>query len=155
LLIVPGNHGTDIDRYVRYCGHPFRAIITGRYPWQYYFDYPAGHANGPIHHGLPWAWPSHAHPNRLLRRDPGLRVRGNAAIDDARVNGIEWIVVSMHKNYIATFIKRNEVSTDRGRTFMTMLLDKKRGSDPPGTRARVRPKQAAGDQSASRARCCP
>jgi hypothetical protein len=31
----------------------------------------------------------------------------------------------MHKNYISTFTKRNEVSTDRGRTFMTMLLNKK------------------------------
>jgi hypothetical protein len=47
------------------------------------------------------------------------------AIDEAKASGLQWIVVGMHKNYIGTFDKRNEVSTDPGRTFMTMLLDKR------------------------------
>ncbi|MFL6289900.1 MAG: hypothetical protein ACJ759_03300, partial [Thermoanaerobaculia bacterium] len=32
---------------------------------------------------------------------------------------------AMHKNYISVMEKANEISTDPGNTFMTMLLDKK------------------------------
>jgi hypothetical protein len=124
LLIVPGNHDTDIDRYVRYCGHPFRAIVTGRYPWQYYFDYPAATPTARFIMVSPGLGRRAPIPTDYSAGTPGFAFVATA-IDDARVKGIEWIVVSMHKNYIATFIKRNEVSTDRGRTFMTMLLDKR------------------------------
>lgn len=124
LLIVPGNHDTDIGRYVRYCGNPFQTLITGTYPWQYYFDYPAATpfarfivVSPGIGNGAPVVTDYSA-------GTPGFAFVADA-IDDARRHGLRWIVVSMHKNYIATFVKRNEVSTDRGRTFMTMLLDKK------------------------------
>jgi hypothetical protein len=124
LLIVPGNHDTDIARYVRYCGSPFQAMITGTYPWQYYFDYPPATPLGrfivvspSIANGVPVVTDYSA-------GTPGFAFVANA-IDNARRSGLKWVVVSMHKNYIATFVKRNEVSTDRGRTFMTMLLDKK------------------------------
>jgi hypothetical protein len=124
LLIVPGNHDTDIGRYVQHCGSPFQAMITGAYPWQYYFDYPRATpiarfitVSAGIESGAPI-------PTDYRAGTPGFTFVANA-IDAARDNGLKWIVVSMHKNYISTFAKRNEVSTDSGRTFITMLLDKK------------------------------
>jgi hypothetical protein len=124
LLIAPGNHDTRIARYVQHCGSPFQAMLTGTYPWQYYFDYP---------HVAPLA--------RFIVVSPSISngapvvsdyAAGTAgyhfvatAIDNARKSGRKWVVVAMHKNYVATFVKRNEVSTDPGRTFMTMLFDKK------------------------------
>jgi hypothetical protein len=123
LLIVPGNHDADIDRYVRYC-HPVRGSIAGRYPWQYYFDYPPAAPTTRFIMVSPGLGRRAPIPTDYSAGTPGFAFVA-AAIDDARANGIAWIVVSMHKNYIATFVKRNEVSTDRGRTFMTMLLDRK------------------------------
>jgi hypothetical protein len=130
LLIVPGNHDTDessggdISDYLNHCRNPFQSAITGRYPWRYYFDYPT---NSPI--------------ARFIMVSPGIGgnnpTSGNysagtsnfnfvsTSIDDAREKKLKWIVVGMHKNYITTFVKRNEISTDEGRTFMAMLLDKK------------------------------
>jgi hypothetical protein len=124
LLIVPGNHDTDIGRYVRYCGHPFRDIVIGLYPWQYYFDYPPTTPTARFIMVSPGLGRRAPIPTDYSVGTPGYAFV-SGAIDDARASGIQWVVVSMHKNYIATFVKRNEVSTDRGRTFMTMLLDKK------------------------------
>jgi 3',5'-cyclic AMP phosphodiesterase CpdA len=124
LLVVPGNHDTDIGRYVRYCGNPFQAMITGTYPWQYYFDYPP---TTPLGRFIAVS-PSIANGAPVMTNyalgTPGFAFVAEA-IDSARRRGLKWVVVAMHKNYIATFVKRNEVSTDRGRTFMTMLLDKR------------------------------
>ena len=46
-------------------------------------------------------------------------------IDEARSKGIRWIFVGMHKNYISAMRKGNEISEDRRRTFMTLLLNKR------------------------------
>jgi hypothetical protein len=124
LLIVPGNHDTDVRRYVQYCGSPFQAAITGAYPWQYSFDYPQATPIArfiTVSPGLDSRAPI---PTDYRAGTPGFTFVADA-IDEARDKGLHWIVVSMHKNYIAPFAKRNEVSTDEGRTFMTMLLDKK------------------------------
>jgi hypothetical protein len=48
-----------------------------------------------------------------------------AAIDEARAKNLKWVFVGMHKHYISTLEKENEISTDKGRTFMTMLLNKR------------------------------
>jgi hypothetical protein len=99
-------------------------MITGTYPWQYYFDYPPA---------TPFARyimisPSIGNGVRVVTDyaadTPGFAFVAHA-IDNARRTGLQWMVVSMHKNDVATFVKRSEVSTDRGRTFMTMLLDKR------------------------------
>jgi hypothetical protein len=124
LLIVPGNHDADIGRYVQYCGSPFQAMITGAYPWQYYFDYPRETPIARFITVSPSIGSRAPIPTDYRAGTPGFRFVADA-IDDARMRGLKWIVVTMHKNYIATFVKRNEVSTDGGRTFMTMLLDKK------------------------------
>ncbi len=127
---MAGNHDTgesfggSIDDYIKYCGIPFKNLV-GKYGRQYYFDYPTG---------SPLA--------RFILVIPGIEgntggldtdyIAGSAgfkftagAIDDARAKGIKWIFVGMHKNYISTFTKDNEITTDAKHTFVTMLLDKR------------------------------
>jgi hypothetical protein len=130
LLIVPGNHDTDessggeISDYLKHCGNPFQSAITGIYPWRYYFDYPS---NSPIARFI-MVSPGIGGSNPISR-DYSAGTSSfhfvSKSIDDAREKKLKWIVVGMHKNYITTFVKRNEISTDQERTFMTMLLDKK------------------------------
>ena len=130
LLLIAGNHDTgeslggNIKKYIEQCGTPALGIQE-TYGRQYYFDYPAA-----------------ASFARFIMVSPGLSgdtggldtnyKEGSAgykftvkAIDDARAAGIKWIFVGMHKNYISTMEKGNEISTDSKRTFMTMLLNKR------------------------------
>lgn len=129
ILLIAGNHDTgespggSMRDYLKHCGNPFPKLIKGRYGYEYYFDYPEA---------SPLA--------RFIMLTPGLEGdtggvdtdyrAGRAgfeftekAIKEAKANGIQWIVVGMHKNYISTMVKRNEISTDAKRTFMTLLLD--------------------------------
>ena len=131
LLLLAGNHDTgeslggNIDKYLKHCGNPFDKRIVGTYTRQYYLDYPFE---------APFA--------RFILITPGIGGdtggldtdyrEGSAgfkftaaAIDEARTRGIKWIVVGMHKNYVSTMEKKNEVSVDAGQTFFTMLLNKK------------------------------
>jgi predicted phosphodiesterase len=132
VLVLAGNHDTgessggNINNYVIHCPNPLEVSIVGTYGKQYFFDYPAT---------TPFA--------RFIMIVPGVEgkhlgsVSGNydqgtdgfkfteAAIDEARAKSIKWIFVGMHKNYISTLEKENEISTDKGRTFLTMLLNKK------------------------------
>lgn len=124
LLILSGNHDTGIDRYVAFCGNPFASAIDGLYPWQYYFDYPSARPIARFIMVSPGIGRRAPIPTDYAAGTPGYAFTA-AAIDDARAKGLEWIVVGMHKNYISTFEKRNEVSVDAGRTFMTMLFDRK------------------------------
>lgn len=124
LFILPGNHDTNVDRYVRYCGNPAGARLAGLYPWQYRFDYPPAAPIARFIMVSPGLGSRAPIPTDYSAGTPGFTFVAGA-IDEARARGLKWIVVSMHKNYISTFVKRNEVSTDPGRTFMTMLLNKK------------------------------
>lgn len=130
VLLIAGNHdsgesnGGNINEYVKFCPFTLGTPI-GDYGKQYYFDYPATDplarfilvvpgVGGP-HIGLDTNYDI-GHPGYKFTAD---------AIDEARAKGIEWIFVAMHKNYISAMEKENQVSTDAGNTFMTMLLDKK------------------------------
>ncbi|HEY7499241.1 MAG TPA: metallophosphoesterase [Vicinamibacterales bacterium] len=129
LILVAGNHDTDeslggdIPEYIKYCGQPFKTV--GVYGRQFYFDYPF---DAPLVRFIMIS-PGVKGDTGML--DPDYKA-GSAgfkftagAIDDARKRGIKWIVVGMHKNYISTLKKSNEISEDAGNTFMTMLFDKR------------------------------
>lgn len=123
ILLIVGNHDTGenpgghINNYTQYC--PFTLTqMTGVYGHQYYFDYPA---QNPL--------------ARFILIRPGIYgddiISYNAgkpgynftksAIDGARNQGIPWVVVGFHKNYISMLEKNNEIGTD----LMKLLLDKK------------------------------
>lgn len=132
MLLIAGNHdsgestGGNINEYVKSCPFPLESTpMGGVYGKQYYFDYPA---NAPLARFIlvvPGIRGSHlGFDTNYDQGHPGYDFTA-AAIDDARTKGIEWIFVAMHKNYISAMEKHNEISTDAGNTFMTMLLDKK------------------------------
>lgn len=131
LLLIAGNHDTgeheggDINQYIKHCGNPFSDKTVGKYAREYYFDYPF---EDPL--------------ARFILITPGIEgdkggidtnyAAGStgfkfteSAIDAARIKGIKWIFVGMHKNYISTMKKSNEISKDAKATFFTMLLNKK------------------------------
>lgn len=124
LFLIAGNHDTgessggSIANYIQHCARPTAIPFTGTYGHQYYFDYPTAN---PI--------------ARFIQIRPGIGGTGSIsyslnsagynftqnAIDSARSQGIKWIVINMHKNYISAMEKGNEVGTD----LMTMLFNKK------------------------------
>lgn len=131
VLLIAGNHdsgeskGGNINEYVKFCPFTLDSTLVGIYGKQYYFDYPA---NAPLARFIlvvPGLGGSHLGLDTNYDKGHTGYDFTATAIDDARANGIEWIFVAMHKNYISAMEKSNEVSTDAGNTFMTMLLDKK------------------------------
>jgi hypothetical protein len=125
--LVAGNHEDDFgpDGYI--LNHaaclPDRLDSTpspyGRYATEYYFDYPA---EDPL--------------MRVIMTSPGLRVENvnyrytedsqhyqwlAGVIDEARAQGIPWVVVGMHKICLSAGSKSCEVGTD-----LTNLLIEKR-----------------------------
>jgi hypothetical protein len=126
--LIAGNHDTgespggNIDNYIRYC--PFvlpnitRPVLYGTYGKQYYFDYPQSTPLARFIMIAPGVWGSINY---------NYSVGGNGyiftenAINDARAQGIKWIIVAMHKNCISTGAKSCEVGTD----IMNLLLQKK------------------------------
>lgn len=123
IVLIVGNHdsgedgGGNINNYVNFCSYR-PTSFTGNYGHQFYFDYPA---TNPI--------------ARFIQIRPGIGGSGSisysagsagynftqSAIDGARTNGIPWVIVSMHKNYISMLEKSDEIGTD----LMKLLLDKK------------------------------
>jgi predicted phosphodiesterase len=131
LVLIAGNHDSgedpngDINRYVKFCPFPLSSSVEGKYGKQYYFDYPAGAPLARFILVVPGLHGSHLGiDTNYDSGHPGYKFTA-AAIDDARAKGIEWIFVAMHKNYISMMEKSNEISQDKGNTFMAMLLDKK------------------------------
>jgi Calcineurin-like phosphoesterase len=134
VVLIAGNHdsgenpGGNINEYVKFCPFPLATSSTGEYGKQYYFDYPPNTALARFILVVPGVTGSFL--GSQFKSDyyqvgkPGYKFTASA-IDDARAKGIEWIFVAMHKNYISTLTKPNEVSTDKDNSFMTMLLDKK------------------------------
>ena len=119
--------GGNINNYVKHCPFTFDSSFTGDYGKQYYFDYPASNSLARfilVVPGLAGSYLGKKIDTNYSSNHPGYDFTV-AAIDNARAKGIEWIFVAMHKNYISVMEKDNEVSTDPGNTFMTMLLNKK------------------------------
>ena len=93
---------------------------TGNYAKEYYFDYPS---NGPI--------------ARFIMASPQMNFRHGGlynysagspryqwlsdAIDQARANGIKWVIVANHENYISAGVKNDEIGSD----FFNLLIAKK------------------------------
>lgn len=135
VVLIAGNHDSgedgygNINQYVKFCPFPLASSWTGEYGKQYYFDYPPGKPLArfilvsPGVEGTYLGSPYNKSDYYQVGK-PGYQFTAGA-IDGARTNGIEWIFVAMHKNYISTLTKPNEVSTDKDNSFMTMLLDKK------------------------------
>jgi 3',5'-cyclic AMP phosphodiesterase CpdA len=130
VMLVAGNHDTDEDPggdiadYVQYCGTPSGVSIQGQYGLQYYFDYPPAAPLARFIMLIPGIGGNTGLDTNYKAGSQGYKFTA-AAIDDARARAITWIFVGMHKNYISTMRKTNEISTDSTRTFMTMLLNKR------------------------------
>ena len=132
ILVLSGNHdsgessGGNINKYIKACPNPLAGVaITGDYGKRFYFDYPAANPLARFIMITPGLGGSHIGlDTKYDQGREGFKFTAGA-IDDARTRGIKWIFVGMHKNYISTMEKDNEISTDNGRTFMTMLLNKK------------------------------
>ncbi len=123
VLLIVGNHDTGenpggyIDNYVQHC--PFTlGQMTGVYGHQYYFDYPADNPLARFILIRPGIYGTN--PISYNAGKPGYNFT-QSAIDGARAQGIPWVVVGFHKNYISTLEKSNEIGTD----LMKLLLDKK------------------------------
>lgn len=121
--VLAGNHDTgestggNIDLYRQFC--PFTlGTLTGDYGKQYHFDYPQQNPQARFIMIAP-----------AIRGSMGINysVSGagyaftQKAIDDARAQGIKWIVVGMHKNCISVGAKSCEVGTD----IMNLLINKR------------------------------
>lgn len=134
VLLIAGNHdsgedsGGNIKKYVEHCPFPFGNTWTGDYGKHYYFDYPATDPLARFILVVPGVEGSQLGSKFTAdyyhKGKPGYQFTADA-IDGARAKKIPWVFVAMHKNYISTLRKPNEVSTDKGNTFMTLLLDKK------------------------------
>lgn len=123
IVLETGNHdagenpGGNINNYVSYCPFPLTGLV-GTYGQQYYFDYPP---TNPIARFI-MIRPG-VGGNNIISYEAGgagLTFTQNA-IDSARAQGIKWIIVGMHKNYITIMEKDNEIGT----ALMPMLLSKK------------------------------
>jgi hypothetical protein len=130
VLVIAGNHDTaeppfvegDINAFASHCPYPLREPMVGEYGKQYYFDYPGGN---------PLARFVFLSPDILFVVDDGERYEyavgtprynwTRAAIDGARVAGIPWVIVAMHKNCIAAGDHPCEIGTD----LFNLLLDRK------------------------------
>jgi hypothetical protein len=130
LLLVAGNHDTgeslggNIRKYIEHCATPALGI-QGTYGRQYYFDFPTATPLARFIMVSPGIGGDTGGLNTNYKEgSPGYEFTAKA-IDQARAAGIKWIFVGMHKNYISTMDKTNEISTDTKRTFMTMLLNKR------------------------------
>ena len=117
--IIGGNHEiSTLDQYLTSSCLPDRLGATvsplGSYGREYYFDYPSA---------SPLA--------RFISIYPGLGYNYGAgsqhyqwvsdAIDQARANGIKWVVVTNHLNYMSAGPKLNEMGTD----IFNLLVSKK------------------------------
>jgi hypothetical protein len=131
VLLIAGNHDTgesgggNIDDYITHCGQPFKDDIKGVYGRQYYFDFPAAAPLARfimITPGL--GGDTGGLDTEYVEGSPGYKFT-QGAIDDARSKAIKWVFVGMHKNYVSVMKKDNEISRDKKRTFMTMLLNKR------------------------------
>lgn len=110
IVVVAGNHdvgessGGDIAEYVRYCPFPLNASVVGGpgapgdgYGYEYYFDYPAPQPLARIiliAAGLEGSMgydygPDSAHRRWVVE-----------AVQDAKAQGIPWVVVGLHKQCI-------------------------------------------------------
>lgn len=129
LFLLAGNHdsgespGGNINNYLAACPRP-PAAVSGSYGKQYFFDYPT---NAPLARfimvapGLGNKYLAGLDTNYTKGSEGYAFVEG--AIDSARANGIRWVFVGMHKNFITPMEKPDEVSRDR--LFMSMLLSKR------------------------------
>lgn len=132
FFIAAGNHDVaedccgDLQTYLNAC--PASSLsIQGDPGIQYYVDYPPSNTANPAVPSLarfivisPGVKGDIESYDRYQKGDPGYDwVR--SSIDDARANNIRWIFVAMHKNYISTLVKTNEVGAD----LMALLFEKK------------------------------
>jgi Calcineurin-like phosphoesterase len=132
VLVIAGNHDTgesgggNINNYVIHCPNPLKVPIVGTYGKQYFFDFPATNPFARFIMIVPGVKGKHLGniSGKYNQGTDGFKFTA-AAIDEARAKNIKWVFVGMHKNYISTLEKENEISTDNGRTFMTMLLNKR------------------------------
>src|SRR2546422_1013966 len=129
--LIVGNHetwetnstdgGGSINKFVLDC--PFTlGAETGTYGFRYYFDYPS---SAPLARFImvdPAIW------NRTTSSSSLSYASGTAnynwvasAVDNARSNGIPWIIVVMHKVCIRTGTQSCEVPM----SFLTMLMNKR------------------------------
>ncbi len=127
LLIVSGNHDSgessagNINTYAQYCPYTLTSTLTGTYGKQYYFDYPATNPIARIIMIVPGIGGSFIGLDTSYTiGHQGYTFTSNA-IDDARTKGIKWVVVGMHKNFISTLEKSNELGPD----LIPMLINKK------------------------------
>lgn len=130
ILVIAGNHdsgesrGGNIHRYIEHCGNPFG--IGPGYGTRYAFEYPPTQPLARFILVTPGVTGRYLAPgsHNYDRGTENYRFVSDA-IDHARELRIPWIIVVMHENYVSVLEKENTVSTDPGRSFMTMLLEKR------------------------------
>jgi hypothetical protein len=124
LVIAAGNHDVDEDccgnlqNYIESC--PRSLTVEGEPGVQYYLDYPVSNPIARLLVITPGVRGFIDSYNTYQRGDPGYVWLENS-IDDARARNIRWIIVAMHKNFISTLIKTDEVGAD----VMALLFAKR------------------------------
>eukprot|EP00808_Paulinella_micropora_P026003 g69710.t1 len=111
LLLLAGNHDTgesaggNIDQYIANCRNDLSSAVSdlSLYGKRYYVDFPVA-----------------APMVRIIFVTPGVTGFNYTrdAVLAAKAQGIKWIIVAMHKNFISVQTKSNELGSD----FIPMLF---------------------------------
>src|SRR2546426_9073467 len=131
LELIVGNHetwetnstdgGGSINKFLLYCPFTFSGK-TGTYGFRYYFDYPS---TSPLARFImvdPAIWNRTTSSSSLSYASGTTNYNWVAsAVDNARSNGIPWVIVVMHKVCIRTGTQSCEVPM----SFLTMLMNKR------------------------------
>src|SRR2546427_207797 len=129
--ILVGNHetaednttqgGGNIYKFIQYC--PFTlGSLTGRYGFQYYFDYPSSSPLARFIMVDPNIWNGTSSSSAISYSNGTARQAWvGTAIDSARTLGITWVIVGTHKDCITTGANSCEIGQD----FMRFLISKK------------------------------
>ncbi len=127
ILITSGNHDSgesssgNINNYVQFCPYTLSSPLTGTYGKQYYFDYP------PTNPTARFILISAGLGGSFIGFDTNYAVGSQGytfvqnAIDDARTQGIKWVIVGTHKNCLSMGTKSCEIGT----ALMNLLFTKR------------------------------
>eukprot|EP00808_Paulinella_micropora_P013233 g45284.t1 len=125
LLLLAGNHDTgesrggNIDQYIANCRNDLSSAVSdlSLYCKRYYVDFSVAAPMVRIIFVTPGVTGSLAWLNTFAINGQGFNYTRDAVFA-AKAQGIKWIIVAMHKNFISVLSKRNELGSD----FMPMLF---------------------------------
>eukprot|EP00808_Paulinella_micropora_P001810 g25698.t1 len=125
LLLLAGNHetgedyGGDIDQYIKNCRNDLSSAVSdlSLYGKRYYVDFPVAAPMVRIIFVTPGVTGSLEWLNTFEINGQGFNYTRDAVLA-AKAQGIKWIIVAMHKNFISVLTKSNELGSD----FIPMLF---------------------------------